>query len=109
MTNKLVWANFSTDQKSFTGHMFNIKLEEKSYKISFKALPVKIQPSKNRQEGGGGGEKDCTPPPRCRQVEPNLVQCFIFIPPENIRKHFQEICKWDIQLKWVNKTSLSTH
>ena len=34
--------------------MFNIKLEEKSYKISFKALPVKIQPSKNRQEGGGG-------------------------------------------------------
>ena len=33
--------------------MFNIKLEEKSYKISFKDLPVKIQPSKNRQEGGG--------------------------------------------------------
>ena len=31
--------------------MFNIKLEEKSYKISFKALPVKIQRSKKRQEG----------------------------------------------------------
>ena len=31
--------------------MFNIKLPEKSYKISFKALPVKIQQSKKRQEG----------------------------------------------------------
>ena len=29
--------------------MFNIKLEEKSYKTSLKALPVKIQQSKNRQ------------------------------------------------------------
>ena len=29
--------------------MFNIKLEEKSYKMSFKALPVKIQQPKNRQ------------------------------------------------------------
>ena len=28
--------------KKFTGQMFNIKLEEKSYKNSFKALPVKI-------------------------------------------------------------------
>ena len=37
-----MWANYSTDQKNFTGHMFNIKLEEKSYKMSFKALPVKI-------------------------------------------------------------------
>ena len=25
--------------KNFTGHMFNTKLEEKSYKMSFKALP----------------------------------------------------------------------
>ena len=32
--------------------MFNIKLEEKSYKMSFKALPVKIQRSKSRQGGG---------------------------------------------------------
>ena len=30
--------------------MFNIKLEEKPYKMSFKALPVKIQQLKNRQE-----------------------------------------------------------
>ena len=35
-------GKFLTDQKKFTGHMFNIKLEEKSYKMSFKALPVKI-------------------------------------------------------------------
>ena len=38
--------------------MFNIKLEEKSYKMSFKALPVEIQQSKNRQEGHN------MPPPR---------------------------------------------
>ena len=31
--------------------MFKIKLEEKSYKMSFKAIPVKIQRSKNRQGG----------------------------------------------------------
>ena len=37
-------------KKNFTGHMFNIKLDEKSYKMSFKALPVKIR-SKNRQRG----------------------------------------------------------
>ena len=37
-----------TDQKNCIDHMFNIKLEEKSYKMSFKALPVKIQQSKNR-------------------------------------------------------------
>ena len=29
--------------------MFNIKLEEKSFKMRFKALPVKIQRSKNQQ------------------------------------------------------------
>ena len=34
-------ANYLTDQKKLTGHMFNIKLGKKSYKISFKALPVK--------------------------------------------------------------------
>ena len=34
--------------------MFNIKLEEKSHKMDFKSLPVKIQPPKNRQIGGGG-------------------------------------------------------
>ena len=28
--------------------MFNIKLEEKAYELSFKALTVKIQRSKNR-------------------------------------------------------------
>ena len=32
--------------------MLNIKLEEKSCKMSFKALPVKIQRSKNQQGGG---------------------------------------------------------
>ena len=44
-----MWANYSNDEKTFTGHIFNIKLEEMSYKISFKALPVKIQQSKNQQ------------------------------------------------------------
>ena len=29
--------------KNFTAHMLNIKLEKNSYKMSFKALPVKIQ------------------------------------------------------------------
>ena len=30
VTNKqAVWANYLTNQKNFTGHMFNIKLEEK--------------------------------------------------------------------------------
>ena len=35
--------------KKFYRHMFNIKLEEKSNKISFKVLLVRIQWSKNRQ------------------------------------------------------------
>ena len=48
-----MWADNSTDQKIFTGHMFNIKLEEKSYKMSCKALPVKMQQSKNLQGAGG--------------------------------------------------------
>ena len=33
--------------------MFNIKLDEKSYKMSFKALPVKLQRANNRKRGGG--------------------------------------------------------
>ena len=33
--------------------MFHIKLEKKSHKMSFKALAVKIQESKNQQWGGG--------------------------------------------------------
>ena len=37
--------------------MFNIKLEEKSFKMRFKALPVKIQRSKNRQ----GRSTMCSP------------------------------------------------
>ena len=45
-------ADYSTNQKNFTGHMFNIKLEEKSYKMSFKALPVNIQRSKTARGGG---------------------------------------------------------
>ena len=49
-----VWAVYMTDQKSFTGHMFSIKLEEKSYKMRSKALPVKIQRSRNRHGGRGG-------------------------------------------------------
>ena len=52
-----MWANYSTDQNKFTGHMFNIKLEEKSQKMSVKVLPVKIQKSKNRQLGQLGLKK----------------------------------------------------
>ena len=48
-----MWANYSTDQKNLTGDKLNIKLEEKSYKLSFKAVPVKIRWPKNRQGGGG--------------------------------------------------------
>ena len=55
LTNKPVWTNYSTDQKNFTGHMFNIKLEQKSYKMRFKALPVKRQRSKTEM-GGAWGE-----------------------------------------------------
>ena len=46
-----VSVNYSIDQNIFIGHMFNIKLEEKSYKMSFKALLVKVQRSKNRGRG----------------------------------------------------------
>ena len=50
-TNKSVWQNYSPHQKKFTGHMLNIKLEEKSKKMIFKSLLVKTQWSKNRQWG----------------------------------------------------------
>ena len=43
-------ANYSTDQKNFTGLMFNIKSEKKSWKMSFKALPVKTQRLKNNRD-----------------------------------------------------------
>ena len=51
-----MWANYSTDHKNFTGHMFNIKLEEYPDKVSFKALPIKIQGSKKQL-----GEAHCCP------------------------------------------------
>ena len=40
--------------KNLTGHMSNVILEEKYYKMSFKALPLKYSGQKNRQEGKGG-------------------------------------------------------
>ena len=46
---------FDWSKKKFTGHMFNIKLKEKSYKIRFKALLVKIQRSKTYRVGVGVG------------------------------------------------------
>ena len=50
--------------KKFTGHMFNIKLEENSYNMSFKALSVKYNVQKTGQGGGGGGGIMCLPPGR---------------------------------------------
>ena len=44
-----MWADYSIDQKNFTGRIFNIKLEEKSYKMSLKTLLAKIQLSQNWQ------------------------------------------------------------
>ena len=70
-------ANYSTDQKNFTGHMFNIKSEKRSYKISLNALLIKIQWSKNGQEGGG---TMCPLPPgadrvnQCKMVKCNCYQ-----------------------------------
>ena len=55
-------VNYLTDQKHFTGHMFNKKLEEKSHKMSFKLLPVKKQQSKNQQEGGAQCGHPLPPP-----------------------------------------------
>ena len=51
---------FDWSKKKFNGHMFHIKLEEMSYKMSFKALSVKIQWSKSQELGGGGGVQ-CAP------------------------------------------------
>ena len=42
--------------------MFNIKLDEKSYKMSFKVLPVKIQ----REKTGAG--HNAPPPPSPREI-----------------------------------------
>ena len=60
LTNKPVWTNYSTDQKNFTGHMFNIKLEQKSYKMKFKDLPAKIQQSKTNMGEERGGAQSST-------------------------------------------------
>ena len=47
--------------------MFNIKLEEISSKMSFKALPVKMQQSKNQQ--GRGTLRPTTPCLRADRVK----------------------------------------
>ena len=68
-----VSVNYSIDQNIFIGQMFNIKLEEKSYKMSFKALLVKIQRSKNR----GRGATMCSfsfPPPGADRVKQHFMQ-----------------------------------
>ena len=44
--------------------MFNIKLEKKSHNMYFKALPVKIQQSKNRRV-----EAQCVPIPGAVRVK----------------------------------------
>ena len=45
--------------------MFNIKLEENSYNMSFKALSVKYNVQKTDRVGGeGGGGIMCLPPGR---------------------------------------------
>ena len=62
--------------KNFTGDMFNIKLEEKSNKMSFKALSVKIQRSKNRQ-GGGGAECARSPHPSSRADRVKYIRIFV--------------------------------
>ena len=50
-------ANYLTNQKNFTGQMFNIKLKEKSYKMSFKVLPVKIQKIQRPKTDKRGGRE----------------------------------------------------
>ena len=40
-------------KKKFTGHMFNINIKKKSYKMCFKSLPFKIECSKNQQSSQG--------------------------------------------------------
>ena len=64
--------------------MFNIKLEEKSYKMSFKALPIKIkiQQSKNRQ-GGVGVERarghNVPPPPGAIRFKKKEMATLMFL------------------------------
>ena len=56
-----MWTNYLTNQKNVTGHMLNIKLEKKSYKMSFKELLVKIQWLENQRVRVGGGGAQGTP------------------------------------------------
>ena len=59
--------------------MFDIKLEENSYKIIFRALPVKIQQSKNRQ--GEGARSTMCPPFTPEQIGLNsnfIDACLVF-------------------------------
>ena len=60
--------------KNFTVDMFNIKLEEKSNKMSFKALSVKIQRSKNRQGGVGEQNVPAHPTPPLGQIGLNILE-----------------------------------
>ena len=60
--------------KNFTVDMFNIKLEEKSNNMSFKALSVKIQRSKNRQGGVGEQNVPAHPTPPLGQIGLNILE-----------------------------------
>ena len=80
--------------------MFNIKLEEKSYKMSFKALPIKIkiQQSKNRQGGWGSSGRVGTmcPLPRGQlglRKKKWLLWCSYNPHKNNIANHLKNICK----------------
>ena len=53
-----MWANSSTDQKKFTDHMFNIKLEEKSYKMSLKLYWLKQSGQKTTLCPTPGADRD---------------------------------------------------
>ena len=64
-TNKSVWGHYLIDQKKIFWSYVQYKLEEKSYKMSFKALPVEIQWSKNRQ----GGTQCSLPSPGAERVK----------------------------------------
>ena len=56
-----MWVNYSIDPKKFFGHMLNIKLVERSYKMSFKVLSVKPQNTAVKKLTRGGGHN--VPPP----------------------------------------------
>ena len=62
-------GNYSTDQKNLTGHMFNIKLEKKSYKMSFKALPVKKPAKKTGQKTDRKAQCATLPHPGADRVD----------------------------------------